>query len=251
MALDAEGIPVGYVGCQTVLDEGYITNVAVSPDHRRRGIASLLLQALAHHAMAQGACLCDVGSPGFQCAGLRSMKKRAMCPLDSGKTFIRAPSGRCAADDVAYSAGRWRNDMKILAIESSCDETAAAVIEDGRRICSNAIDSQVETRALYGGVVPEIASRGHMEAVVRVTEQALSQSGNIQRRCGRSCGDLRTGTHWCGTGGGKFRKIPCLCAGQAIHSGASYSRAHCRGIFAISRPEAAVFNVTLHQGDIR
>lgn len=67
--------------------------------------------------------------------------------------------------------------MKILAIESSCDETAAAVIEDGRRICSNVIDSQVETHALYGGVVPEIASRGHMEAVVRVTEQALHEAG--------------------------------------------------------------------------
>lgn len=67
--------------------------------------------------------------------------------------------------------------MKILAIESSCDETAAAVIEDGRKICSNVIDSQVETHALYGGVVPEIASRGHMEAVVRVTEQALHEAG--------------------------------------------------------------------------
>lgn len=67
--------------------------------------------------------------------------------------------------------------MKILAIESSCDETAAAVIEDGRKICSNVIDSQVETHALYGGVVPEIASRGHMEAVVRVAEQALCDAG--------------------------------------------------------------------------
>ena len=67
--------------------------------------------------------------------------------------------------------------MKILAIESSCDETAAAVIEDGRKILSNIIDSQVETHALYGGVVPEIASRRHMEAVVRVTECALEQAG--------------------------------------------------------------------------
>lgn len=67
--------------------------------------------------------------------------------------------------------------MRILAIESSCDETAAAVIEDGRRILSNIIDSQVETHALYGGVVPEIASRRHMEAVVRVTELALSDAG--------------------------------------------------------------------------
>lgn len=67
--------------------------------------------------------------------------------------------------------------MKILAIESSCDETAAAVIEDGRKILSNVIDSQVETHALYGGVVPEIASRRHMEAVVRVTDRALSDAG--------------------------------------------------------------------------
>lgn len=70
--------------------------------------------------------------------------------------------------------------MKILAIESSCDETAAAVIEDGRKILSNVIDSQIETHTLYGGVVPEIASRRHMEAIVRVTEQALSDA-NIDK----------------------------------------------------------------------
>lgn len=66
--------------------------------------------------------------------------------------------------------------MKILAIESSCDETAAAVIEDGRSICSSVVDSQIATHALYGGVVPEIASRGHMQAIVRVTEQALQDA---------------------------------------------------------------------------
>lgn len=71
--------------------------------------------------------------------------------------------------------------MKILAIESSCDETAAAVIEDGRRILSNVVDSQIETHALYGGVVPEIASRGHMKAVVRVTEKALSDAALDKR----------------------------------------------------------------------
>ena len=69
--------------------------------------------------------------------------------------------------------------MRILAIESSCDETAAAVIEDGRKILSNIVDSQVETHALYGGVVPEIASRRHMEAVVRVTELALREAGMV------------------------------------------------------------------------
>ncbi len=66
--------------------------------------------------------------------------------------------------------------MRILAIESSCDETAAAVVEDGRTIRSNIIDTQVETHALYGGVVPEIASRRHMEAICRVTELALREA---------------------------------------------------------------------------
>lgn len=66
--------------------------------------------------------------------------------------------------------------MKILAIESSCDETAAAVVEDGRKILSNIIDTQVETHALYGGVVPEIASRQHMQSICTVTKLALEQA---------------------------------------------------------------------------
>jgi len=63
--------------------------------------------------------------------------------------------------------------MKILAFESSCDETAVAVVEDGRTILSDAIASQADMHALYGGVVPEIASRKHVEAIAALTEQAL------------------------------------------------------------------------------
>ncbi len=66
--------------------------------------------------------------------------------------------------------------MKILAIESSCDETAAAVVEDGRTVLSSVIASQVEEHRLYGGVVPEIASRRHAEAIVPVVSQALEQA---------------------------------------------------------------------------
>ena len=65
--------------------------------------------------------------------------------------------------------------MKILAFESSCDETAVAVVEDGRHILSNAIASQVDIHALYGGVVPEIASRKHVEVIAALTEQALQE----------------------------------------------------------------------------
>lgn len=67
--------------------------------------------------------------------------------------------------------------MLILGIESSCDETAAAVVEDGRIIRSDVVASQVDLHALYGGVVPEIASRAHTEAIQGVTEEALRQAG--------------------------------------------------------------------------
>ena len=66
--------------------------------------------------------------------------------------------------------------MKILSIESSCDETAAAVIEDGRKIISSVINTQVAEHGLYGGVVPEIASRRHTENIVGVVEQALADA---------------------------------------------------------------------------
>ena len=67
--------------------------------------------------------------------------------------------------------------MLILAFESSCDETAAAVVEDGRIIRSDAILSQVDVHALYGGVVPEIASRKHVEAIAALSDRALSEAG--------------------------------------------------------------------------
>ncbi len=67
--------------------------------------------------------------------------------------------------------------MKILAFESSCDETAVAVVEDGRRVLSDAIASQADMHALYGGVVPEIASRKHVEVIAALTEQALRDAG--------------------------------------------------------------------------
>lgn len=67
--------------------------------------------------------------------------------------------------------------MQILGIESSCDETAAAVVQDGRRILSSVVASQVDVHHLYGGVVPELASRKHIEAIAPVVEQAIEASG--------------------------------------------------------------------------
>lgn len=67
--------------------------------------------------------------------------------------------------------------MLVLAIESSCDETAAAVVRDGRTVLSSVVASQIADHAEYGGVVPEIASRKHLEAIVPVIEEALRQAG--------------------------------------------------------------------------
>lgn len=67
--------------------------------------------------------------------------------------------------------------VRILAIESSCDETAAAVVEDGKRVLSNVIYSQIDLHTLYGGVVPEIASRAHIEKIDPVITSALSKAG--------------------------------------------------------------------------
>ena len=93
-----EGQPVGYVGRMCVLDEGYIANVAVSKDYRRRGIAS-------------------------------------------------------------------------------CDETAVAVVEDGRKILTDQIFSQADLQAVYGGVVPEIASRCHVESISILAQRAIERAG--------------------------------------------------------------------------
>lgn len=68
------------------------------------------------------------------------------------------------------------NDILILGIESSCDETAAAVVRNGREVCSNVISSQIELHKLYGGVVPEIASRKHIEKINQVIEEALEEA---------------------------------------------------------------------------
>ena len=67
--------------------------------------------------------------------------------------------------------------MKILAFESSCDETAVAVVRDGRHVLSDAILSQADMHAIYGGVVPEIASRKHIEAIAGLTDKALADAG--------------------------------------------------------------------------
>lgn len=67
--------------------------------------------------------------------------------------------------------------MRVLGIESSCDETAAAIVENGERLLSNVVNSQIDIHAAYGGVVPEVAARSHIEVINPVVDQALAEAG--------------------------------------------------------------------------
>ena len=99
---------------------------------------------------------------------------------------------------------RKKETVRILAVESSCDETAMAVVENGRKMLSSAIASQIDTHALYGGVVPEIASRMHVEALDPLLDEALRQADMtmddidaVAVTCGPGLvGALLTGVSW-------------------------------------------------------
>ena len=79
-------------------------------------------------------------------------------------------------------------DIIVLGIESSCDETSVAVVKNGREVLANVIDTQIKIHEQFGGVVPEIASRNHIEAISRVAKTALQEAvvefNNRQRRFG-------------------------------------------------------------------
>lgn len=130
------------------------------------------------------------------------------------------------------------NEIKILAIESSCDETAAAVVVNGRDVRSNVISSQIALHTLYGGVVPEIASRKHIEKINQVIGQALSDAGMTLDDMVRSVSPTARGllehclSEW-------RRQKPQLCQKAATGGCASYRGAHQRQLHREQRSGAA------------
>ena len=84
---------------------------------------------------------------------------------------------RSPHDEPCFYNIRYMSESYILGIESSCDETAAAVVSNGEHVLSNVVSSQIATHQPYGGVVPELASREHLRAIVPVVRQALAEAG--------------------------------------------------------------------------
>ncbi len=95
---------------------------------------------------------------------------------DEQNTKAPDAEAKKAADDGEASGGKGKEDVVILAIESSCDESAAAVVKNGREVLSNIISSQIALHTIYGGVVPEIASRKHVEKMNGCIRAALTEA---------------------------------------------------------------------------
>ena len=197
---------VGYAGLMMTAEDGHVTTIAVDPKWHRHKIGTRLLLGLAREAIARGAenltlevRLSNKGAQdlyrrfGFSPVGVRKgyyqetnedalvmwvheVNTPEYAELLAGLERVSParPISRNRADgDRADDASL----MRILGIETSCDETAAAVVEDGRRILSSVVSSQIELHAQYGGVVPEVASRAHVELVNPVIADALGEAG--------------------------------------------------------------------------
>ena len=202
-----EGSIVGYAGGVVAGGEIQIDNVAVAPSRRREGIAARLLARVTYDAQMLGATTsvlevdvdnaaaralyaglgyAEVGRrPNYYGQGHDALIMEAQLPLvtpsrhdtpDPHASVRPWPIAAAPRDDAAREAIAAAGPL-ILAIESSCDETAMAVIDGAGEIVANVVATQIDFHARFGGVVPEIASRKHTEAIVGVYEETLAKAG--------------------------------------------------------------------------
>ena len=181
---------MGYGGVMVVGDETHLLDLAVLPDQRGAGLGRMLVWALAGDAAHAGALRMTLEvaasnttaislyrSCGFDVAG-----RRPGYYPSTGDDALLLWSRPLAPHLAAMRAAADGEDI-ILAVESSCDETAASVMRGGREELSNIVASQVDFHSRFGGVVPEIASRKHTEAIVGVVDEALEVAGVTLADC--------------------------------------------------------------------
>lgn len=184
VAEDADAV-CGYGGVAVFGDEAHIMDIAVATGRRRCGIGRMLLLQLMAEAVTRGAARVtlevragDAGARSlYHDAGFAEVGVRPGYYSDTGEDAVIMWTGPLTSAHVrAMQAADAGTDL-VLAIESSCDETAAAVMRGGSELLSSVVASQVDFHARFGGVVPEIASRKHTEAIVAVVDEALEQAG--------------------------------------------------------------------------
>lgn len=183
---------IGYAGGWIVDGEVQILKVASSPEHRQKGIARALIERIACDARDLGARemslevrTSNAGAHRFyERLGLKNIGMRPRYYSDREDAFIfRGPLPAAQADvagmdllvnDIAHSQGEaLSSDKLIFALETSCDETAAAIVNGEGCIIADVVASQIDFHARFGGVVPEIASRKHIEAIAGVALECL------------------------------------------------------------------------------
>lgn len=178
---------LGYGGVMLVEDEAHVMNLAVRTDSRGHGVGRTLLRGLLKRAANLGARRAtlevresNLGAISlYESEGLHAVGVRPGYYADTREDAVimwgELDFAEEAAEEPTWKAGE--SGELILAIESSCDETAAAVMHGGRELVANVVASQIDFHARFGGVVPEIASRKHTEAIVGVVDEALAQAG--------------------------------------------------------------------------
>jgi N6-L-threonylcarbamoyladenine synthase len=202
LVVEWEGDVVAFGGVMVVEDEAHLMNLAVAEGSRRCGLGSALLGELAAAAVARGATRLTlevregnrVARDLYETAGLAEVGTRSGYYADTAEHAIimwsedlTAPEERARLGElvtrgreaVAAFAGPCEpppGEELVLGIETSCDETAASVMRGGDTVLSAVVASQVEEHARFGGVVPEIASRKHTEAIVAVVQAALDEA---------------------------------------------------------------------------
>ena len=204
-----QGRVIGFAGGTLAGSDFEVYDVAVEEAHRRSGVASRLLSRVAYDAQMLGAQTISLevwdgneaaralyGTLGFAEAGRRpdyygqgmnALILRADLPLQVDEHLVgERPEPRPSVRPWPTPAGERSAEVRdrlaaaaplILSNESSCDETAMAVIDGAGHICANVVATQIDFHARFGGVVPEIASRKHTEAIVGVYEETMAQAG--------------------------------------------------------------------------
>lgn len=162
-------MPVGFLSVRSMLDELHVTSIAVLEDFRRIGIAKIMMTHMIEFAKKQ-----DFVGMTLECR----VSNHSAIALYQSLGFVESGIRKGYYADGEDAKIMWLHFSKIvLAIESSCDETSCAVLRGGREVLSNEIYSQIDLHEVYGGVVPEIASRNHLEKIGDVVQHALNKAG--------------------------------------------------------------------------
>lgn len=201
-----DGELIGIAGGMVIDADVQILDVAVSPEHRRRGIARKLLAHVSYDAQMLGCtsasleveagndaaiglyedlgfsragCRRDYYGPGSDAVVMTAPLPLSL-PVDASSPEPTAAAARDWPAPAPAQAKSERAEIErrrlVLAIESSCDETAVAIIDADGALLANQVSTQIDFHARFGGVVPEIASRKHVEVIVGVVEAALEEA---------------------------------------------------------------------------